>query len=73
MAYSRLSLFFPALFSLVRAQGTGQTLFPAAIPLAVKTPYLNTWYESVNTSAPLSNSYPQFWTMNVSTPLDAKT
>ncbi|KAM5540216.1 hypothetical protein V8D89_006035 [Ganoderma adspersum] len=64
MTRSRLSLFSPVLFSLVCAQGSERTLFPAAIPLAVKTPYLNTWYESVNTSAPLSNSYPQFWTMN---------
>ena len=60
------SLFFPVFFSLVFAQGPVQTLFPAAIPLAVKTPYLNTWYASLNNSAPLSNSWPQFWTLTVS-------
>ena len=60
------SLFFPVFFSLVFAQGPVQTLFPAAIPLAVKAPYLNTWYASLNNSAPLSNSWPQFWTLTVS-------
>ena len=56
----------PLFISLVRAQGPVQTLFPAAIPLAVKTPYLSTWYESVNNSGPLSINWPQFWTMMVS-------
>ncbi|KAM5540211.1 hypothetical protein V8D89_006030 [Ganoderma adspersum] len=60
----RTFLYFPIFFSLVRAQGSVRTLFPAAIPLAVKTPYLNTWYQSTNNSGPLSSSWPQFWTMD---------
>ncbi|KAM5540207.1 hypothetical protein V8D89_006026 [Ganoderma adspersum] len=56
-------LFFSSLrlSSLVRAQGPVQTLFPAAIPLAVKSPYMSVWYQSLNTSGPLSNSWPFFW------------
>ena len=61
-------LFLPVCSSLVGAQGTIQTLFPEAIPLAVKTPYLNAWYESKNTSAPLANAFPQFWSLGVSFP-----
>ncbi|PIL35870.1 hypothetical protein GSI_01530 [Ganoderma sinense ZZ0214-1] len=48
---------------LVSAQGPVQTLFPAAVPLAVKTPYMSVWYKSVANSAPLSNNSPQFWNM----------
>ena len=57
---------FLGIFWAVRAQGPAQTLFPAAIPLAVKTPYLNTWYQSVNGSSPLSNSWSVSWNMSVS-------
>ncbi|KAM5534565.1 hypothetical protein V8D89_011769 [Ganoderma adspersum] len=60
-------LFLPVCSSLVGAQSPVQTLFPEAIPLAVKTPYLNAWYESKNTSASLANSYPQFWSLEGST------
>ena len=54
-------LILSGLWSLVRAQGAIQTLFPAAIPLAVKSPYMSVWYQSLNTSGPLSNSWPLFW------------
>ena len=59
-------LIFIGLFSVGCAQGPVQTLFPAAVPLAVKTPYLNTWYQSVNGSGPLSNSWSVSWSMSVS-------
>ena len=36
------------------------------MPLAVKTPYLSVWYESVNGSNPLTSSWPQFWNLTVS-------
>lgn len=55
-----------AFLSLVRAQGSVQTIFPASIPLAVKTPYMSVWYKSVNGSAPLSNSWPLIWNLTVS-------
>ena len=57
-------LFLPAFSSLVGAQGPLQTLFPAAIPLAVKTPYMNVWYDSGNKSGPLSQSWPLVWNLN---------
>ena len=65
-------LSIPLLFSLVYAQGPVQTLFPTAFPLAVKTPYLNTWYESFVSSDPLSKCWPQFWTFVVSVVFDAQ-
>lgn len=40
-----LLLFLTLLFPNTRAQ---QTLFPAAIPLAVRSPYLSTWYHITN-------------------------
>ncbi|KAM5534567.1 hypothetical protein V8D89_011771 [Ganoderma adspersum] len=72
-------LFLPVYPSLVGAQRPVQTLFPAAIPLAVKTPYItlldkvspgrhfrvNVWHESMNTSAPLSFSSQYFWNLQV--------
>ena len=68
MLPSRLwpSLFIPLFLSLVSAQSPVQTLFPAAIPLAVKNPYMSVWQESVTSSGPLSNNWPQFWNMKVS-------
>ncbi|KAI1795669.1 hypothetical protein LXA43DRAFT_991614 [Ganoderma leucocontextum] len=56
-------LFLSGLSSLVRAQGPVQTLFPAAIPLAVKHPYMSVWYGSLNNSNSLSNSWPLFWNL----------
>ncbi len=58
--------------SLVRAQGPVRTIFPAAFPLAVKTPYLSTWYEAYVGSSALSNCWPQFWTLAVSIPFNAE-
>ncbi|SRR6266702_8355144 len=36
------------LFSLVQYRRAQQTLFPAAIPLAVRSPYLSSWYFTTN-------------------------
>ena len=59
-------LFIPCFLPLVYAQGPIRTLYPTAFPLAVKTPYLSTWYEAFVGSNPLSNVWPQFWTLAVS-------
>jgi len=40
-----LLTFLTLLFPNIRAQ---QTLFPPAIPLAVRSPYLSTWYHITN-------------------------
>ncbi|KAM5534566.1 hypothetical protein V8D89_011770 [Ganoderma adspersum] len=60
-------LFLPCFSSPVVAQGPVQTLFPAAIPLAVKTPYMNVWYNSWNKSGPLLQSWPLVWNLNSTT------
>ncbi|KAM5540215.1 hypothetical protein V8D89_006034 [Ganoderma adspersum] len=31
------------------------------MPLAIKTPYMSVWYESVNNSNPLTRNWPEFW------------
>ncbi|PIL35880.1 hypothetical protein GSI_01540 [Ganoderma sinense ZZ0214-1] len=54
-------LFFLVFSSLANAQGPVQTLFPAGFPLAVKTPYVSVWYQSLNSSTSLPNSWPYFW------------
>ena len=38
---------------------------PASIPLAVRSPYLNTWIIDTESSQPLSNAWPTFWTQTV--------
>ncbi|KAH9000737.1 hypothetical protein EDB86DRAFT_2802105 [Lactarius hatsudake] len=53
MAYLLILLFF--LFHHGRAQ---QTLFPAAIPLAVRSPYLNCWDHTTNGST-IANLWPR--------------
>ncbi|KAH9063195.1 hypothetical protein EDB87DRAFT_1558516 [Lactarius vividus] len=53
MAYLLIFLFF--LFHYGRAQ---QTLFPAAIPLAVRSPYLNCWDQTTNGST-IANLWPR--------------
>ncbi|KAH9021636.1 hypothetical protein EDB84DRAFT_1580787 [Lactarius hengduanensis] len=53
MAYLLILLFF--LFHYGRAQ---QTLFPAAIPLAVRSPYLNCWDQTTNGST-IANLWPR--------------
>jgi len=47
---------------LVHSQATSsQTFWPAAVPLAVRSPYLNAWMATLNGTAPL-NIWPTFWT-----------
>ena len=58
-------LLLSLLSTLVRVQGSAQTFFPAAIPLSVKSPYLNTWLSSPNASNPISNAWPLFWNLQV--------
>ena len=46
---------------LVHSQATSsQTFWPAAVPLAVRSPYLNAWMATLNGTAPL-NLWPTFW------------
>ena len=42
-----------------------QSFWPAAVPLAVRSPYLNSWADTQNGSD-TSNSWPAFWDGNVS-------
>lgn len=43
-----------------------QTFWPAAIPLAVRTPYLNAWMYTQPSYAASTNNWPSFWNTNVS-------
>ena len=56
---------------LVRAQGPIQTLFPAAIPLAIRSPYLSAWQNTTIGSSPLGSAWPLFWTESVRTLIQA--
>ncbi|TFK80596.1 hypothetical protein K466DRAFT_636552 [Polyporus arcularius HHB13444] len=38
-----------------------RSFFPSSIPLAVRSPYLNVWYNSAAGTQPLPNSCPLFW------------
>ncbi|GBE81170.1 Glutaminase A [Sparassis crispa] len=57
--------------SLVHAQNTGssQTFYPAAVPLAVRSPYFSAWLPTLNTSLPVSNTWPSFWALNNPSPV----
>ncbi|EPS95242.1 hypothetical protein FOMPIDRAFT_1054402 [Fomitopsis schrenkii] len=41
-----------------------QTFWPAAIPLAVRTPYLNAWMYTQPSYAASTNNWPSFWNTN---------
>ena len=45
--------------------GPVQTFFPASIPLAIRSPYLNTWQLSTNSSPSLAASWSVFWGQDV--------
>ncbi|TFY64799.1 hypothetical protein EVJ58_g2384 [Rhodofomes roseus] len=49
-----------SLVSVVRPQPQIQTFWPAAAPIAVRSPYLNVWQSAVST-----NDYPVFWNGSV--------
>ena len=49
-------LCFLSLWALTGAQAQIQTFWPAAAPLAVRSPYLNVWQAAIST-----NDYPVFW------------
>ena len=53
-----LSLLALTLSSLTNAQ---QTFFPAAMPLAVRSPHFSVWYDAHTGVRPLSDSWPLFW------------
>ena len=55
-----LLLFLTPLFPNTRAQ---QTLFPPAIPLAVRSPYLSSWYHITNGTV-----FGQLWPATFSSP-----
>ena len=54
------SIILVLLVALVHAQN--DDLWPAAYPLAVRSPYLQAWQTSINGSQPLSSQWPSFWT-----------
>lgn len=58
--FSLIFLILPAVF--VHAQNTD--LWPAAYPLAVRSPYLQAWESSMNGSQPIF-SWPVFWSGEV--------
>ncbi|KAI0665950.1 hypothetical protein C8Q78DRAFT_985276 [Trametes maxima] len=35
---------------------------PAAVPLAIRSPFMNVWYMANNSVPPISNAWPMFWT-----------
>ncbi|KAH9910635.1 uncharacterized protein B0H18DRAFT_1110738, partial [Fomitopsis serialis] len=51
---------FLARFALLQVHGS-QTFWPLAVPLAVRTPYLNTWMYKTKTSDSLNNQLPSFF------------
>ena len=57
---------------MVQCQSTfSQTFWPAAVPLAVRSPYLNTWVATLNGTTPL-DVWPNSWNLgNVSVLLSA--
>ncbi|KAF1812219.1 glutaminase GtaA [Eremomyces bilateralis CBS 781.70] len=55
-----LSFFVGALLAVANAS-TFSPARPPAIPLAVKSPYLNTWLQAGNDGAILPGQWPQFW------------
>ena len=61
-----LFIALPLFVALARAQGPVQTLFPAAVPLTVRSPYLSAWQNTTIGSPVLGSSWPQLWTESVS-------
>lgn len=62
MGYGLVCLVVSLLLALVRAQSTStQTAFqPAAVPLALRSPYLSAWQNTTN-GANVAVEWPQFW------------
>lgn len=59
-----LLLFFLSLVGASR--GIAMTAYnPPALPLSVKSPYLNTWLEWGDQPQEIQTGYPQFWTVDV--------
>ena len=62
-----ISLIFVTL-SIVLVNAQNSELWPAAYPLAVRSPYLQAWESSMNGSHPTTN-WPTFWSNQVCTRL----
>ncbi|KAL0952529.1 hypothetical protein HGRIS_006790 [Hohenbuehelia grisea] len=61
MRHGIIIALLPFLLNLTFAQ-TSQTFWPASVPLAVKSPYLNAWLSAENTSTPGPlDAWPRFW------------
>ncbi|KAI0645913.1 DUF1793-domain-containing protein [Trametes meyenii] len=56
-----LAFWFSFLVTLARSQAPAQSIFPASMPLAIRSPFMSVWYSSTNGSNPISNSWPLFW------------
>ncbi|KAI0645914.1 hypothetical protein C8Q79DRAFT_1053364 [Trametes meyenii] len=44
------------------AQLAKMPFLPAAVPLAIRSPFMNVWYMTNNSAPPMSNAWPMFWT-----------
>ena len=66
MSPIRIVLSFLFLYSSLLLSTYGaQTFWPAAVPFAVRTPYLNTW-QNAFTAHTSTNNWPFFWNNGVS-------
>ncbi|KAH9924399.1 uncharacterized protein B0H18DRAFT_1119936 [Fomitopsis serialis] len=54
------SLLWMICLTLIQVHGA-QNFWPAAIPLAVRTPYLNSWEYTTETSGSSTSHWPSFW------------
>lgn len=50
---------------LISLHAVGQQLLAPAWPLAVKNPYLNTWYQAGTRPGPLNFVWPNFWDISI--------
>ena len=60
-----LSLCFSLLLSFLQCHVRAQSFTPASIPIAIRSPYVNTWLVNTNTSPPVSNAWMTFWSQSV--------
>ena len=64
MKLQYLSALLPCFFNLSRAQSSFSPARPPAIPLAVKSPYVNTWQQAGSDGGNggyLAGQWPTFW------------
>ena len=65
ISFAAASLLSYAVIALGAVTWTADPFIPAAVPLAVRSPYLSTWLPQGNGTA-LNEGWSQFWDTNVS-------